>query len=213
VIVGGSSGIGRATCQALKDKYQVINMSRRKNNEVENIYVDVENYESVKDSFSFCIEKYGKPSILVYSAGWVQPEGLLEIEPETWHKTLDTCLSGAFYTTKSFVKVCDKLRNPKIVYIASTAGTRSQPGWVAYSSAKAGIINFGLTMSEELKSYGIRVYVISPGRCATELRKKLAPNEDPESIMQPYEPASFIKYLLENGQLLDGQNLIVRGNH
>ena len=130
LIVGGSSGIGKAICHRLKDEYQVINMSRRKNDEVENIYINVEEYESVKDSFSFCVEKYSKPEILIYSAGWVQPEHLLEIEPEIWQKQINVNLTGAFYVTKMFVKVCDKPQSSnekKIIYISSTAGMRSSP--------------------------------------------------------------------------------------
>lgn len=207
--IGGSSGIGAATCHKLKDEYQVINMSRRKNDEVENIYCDVESYESVKDSFSFCVEKYGKPSILVYSAGWVQPEHLLEIEPETWQKQISVNLTGAFYTTKEFVKVCDKSQNSKIVYISSTSALRPSPGWSAYASAKSGLIEFASCMAEELKP-SIKVYCISPGRCDTPLRKILAINEDVSKIMQASDVAQVVYGLLQDPGLLDSQNLIVR---
>ena len=215
LIVGGSSGIGKAICHRLKDEYQVINMSRRKNDEVENIYINVEEYESVKDSFSFCVEKYSKPEILIYSAGWVQPEHLLEIEPEIWQKQINVNLTGAFYVTKMFVKVCDKPQSSnekKIIYISSTAGMRSSPGWSAYSSSKSGLINFAGTMSDELKQYNIKVYCISPGRCNTPLRKILCPTENGNLIMQPEEPARVVEFLLKQGNSLDGQNIVVSEN-
>jgi NAD(P)-dependent dehydrogenase (short-subunit alcohol dehydrogenase family) len=208
-VIGGSSGIGQAICHRLKDEYQVVNMSRRKNDEVENVYCDVESYESVKDSFSFCVEKYGKPSILVYSAGWVQPESVIEIEPETWQKQINVNLTGAFYATKEFVKVYEKSQNSKIVYISSTSALRPSPGWSAYSSAKSGLIEFASCMAEELKP-SIKVYCISPGRCNTRLRQVLCPNEDGSKIMQPFDVAQIVYGLLQDPGLLDSQNLIVR---
>jgi hypothetical protein len=55
------------------------------------------------------------------------------------------------------------------------------------------------------------VYCISPGRCATELRRILAPDEDPSTIMQPEHVADVVDNLLsDNGLCLDGQDITVR---
>ncbi len=57
----------------------------------------------------------------------------------------------------------------------------------------------------------MKIYTISPGRTATELRRKLAPDEDPSSIMQPEQVARVIATLMRDDELtLDGQNIIVR---
>ncbi len=99
----------------------------------------------------------------------------------------------------------------KILNVASTAGTSPRPGWLAYSSSKAAVISMSQTLSEELAEYGIKVYCVSPGRCATDLRRALAPDEDQTKIMQPEDVAEVIENLLENiGMCLDGQNIIVR---
>jgi len=87
---------------------------------------------------------------------------------------------------------------------------RAQPGWSAYAASKAGLINFALTMAEELKSRQIKVYCLSPGRCATPLRRILAPNENPDSIMQPSEVADFVKYLLRRDKVLDNQIIVIK---
>jgi NAD(P)-dependent dehydrogenase (short-subunit alcohol dehydrogenase family) len=211
LIIGASDGIGLETCRKLKDEYFVINMSRRRNEEVENICVDITDYNSVISAFSMLKNKFGSPQIMVYSAGWVQVEGLLEISYETWHKTLDTCLSGAFYCTQQFAMMCDKSLDNRIIYIASTAGTRpSSEGWSAYSSAKSGLIEFAGCMSLELQPY-IKVYCISPGRCNTRLRSRLNNIENKDKIMQPYHVTQIIKQLInDKDKLLDGQNIIVR---
>src|SRR5215213_3705631 len=86
-------------------------------------------------------------------------------------------------------------RPAKIVNIASTAGITARPGWVAYAASKAAVVSLSQTLSEELAGTGIKVYSISPGRTATELRRKLAPEEDPTSIMQPDAVADVIAML------------------
>jgi 3-oxoacyl-[acyl-carrier protein] reductase len=67
------------------------------------------------------------------------------------------------------------------------------------------------TLTAELSEYGIMIYCISPGRCATNLRKRLAPDEDPTTIMQPEEVAEVIVRLIDPvEQCLDGQNIVIR---
>src|SRR6266545_687558 len=98
-----------------------------------------------------------------------------------------------------------------IVNIASTAGMNGRPGWLTYSSSKAALITMSEVMKEELAIYGTRVVCISPGRCATDLRKTLAPDEDPSTIMQPGHVAGVIEMLASDvGRFVDSRNLVVR---
>ncbi|MBO0889618.1 MAG: SDR family oxidoreductase, partial [Acidothermales bacterium] len=99
-----------------------------------------------------------------------------------------------------------------IVNIASTAGINGRSGWLTYSASKAAVINMSEVMREELSSmYGTRVVCISPGRTATDLRRTLAPEEDPTTIMQPEHVAAVIEMLAsEVGRFVDSQNIVVR---
>jgi NAD(P)-dependent dehydrogenase (short-subunit alcohol dehydrogenase family) len=207
IIIGGSSGIGYSICKSLSEDFDIINFSRHKAVGFKNIKTDVGDYKSIIKSFS----KIDIPYVMVYCAGFVKPEGLLELNTNTWEQTIKINLTGAFYCTQEFVKRA-KNTGGKIVYIASTAGTRASPGWSAYASSKSGLISFGLSMSEELKEYKIKVYIVSPGRCATPLRKILAPNEDQSKIMQPDELSKFVKYIVMNDELLDGQSIRIRSD-
>ena len=102
-------------------------------------------------------------------------------------------------------------RPAKILNVASTAGITSRPGWLAYASSKAAVVSLSATLADELAGSGIKVYSISPGRTATELRRKLAPEEDPATIMQPGQVADVIAQLMSDAEItLDGQNIVVR---
>ena len=66
-------------------------------------------------------------------------------------------------------------------------------------------------LRDELTPFGIKVICLSPGRCATDLRRTLAPDEDPSTIMQPSQVADVIKVMTSPvGDLLQTQNLVVR---
>lgn len=46
---------------------------------------------------------------------------------------------------------------------------------------------------------------------ATQLRKRLAPEEDPTTIMQPDEVSEVVCSLIsDSGNCLDGQNIVIR---
>lgn len=209
VVVGGSSGIGLAICKQFKDKYQVINMSRRKNNEVENIYVDLEDVDSIINAFIELKEKYVEPEILIFSAGFVIPQHIFEIDYDTLIKTFNVNVLSAFLVTKKFIKCGENIKNKKIIYISSTSAERPSPGWSAYSSSKAALNSFSQTMSQELKGLA-KVYCISCGRCDTPLRQKLNNTEDKSKIMKSSEVALVIEQLINDDGLLDGQNIVVR---
>lgn len=104
-----------------------------------------------------------------------------------------------------------RLNGGKILNIASTAGMTPRPGWLSYASSKASVIAMSQTLTVELAEYGIKVYCVSPGRCATKLRTRLAPDEDPTTIMQPEEVAEVIcNFMNPKECCLDGQNIVIR---
>jgi len=127
-----------------------------------------------------------------------------------WHDMIETNLTGTFLCTKEAVKYMKKTGG-KIINIASMAGTGARPGWSAYAASKAGVINFSLTMAEELKIYGIKVFCICPGRTATALRKKLVPDEDLSKIMKPSAVVNIVKFcLFDEADVIDAQPILVR---
>lgn len=210
LITGGSRGIGLAISKLLYKEYNVVNISRSPG--IVKTYIsDLSDPEDLKGIGENIIWREGVPDILINCAGYVNPRGISEIGGRDLADTFNINFVAPVILTKLFVKY--NRSGGKIINIASTSGQRASPGWSVYGAAKAALINFSLSMVEELKPYNIQVYCVAPGRCATDLRRKLAPEEDMTKIMQPEEVAEFIKYLVEEPGLLSGNVINIKRHY
>jgi 3-oxoacyl-[acyl-carrier protein] reductase len=172
--------------------------------------VDLKKPDSIPTIVEEIYQKVKSINILVNIAGYTDPQPLLSTSLESMKKTYSVNVFSPFMLIRECTKYMKK-SGGKILNVASTAGMTPRPGWLSYSSSKASIISMSQTLTEELSEYGIKVYCVSPGRCATNLRRKLAPEEDPNTIMQPIEVAEIICNLLSDGEYcLDGQNIVIR---
>lgn len=222
VITGASSGIGLKTAQKLSEDKNCITICASRNIEAKsnslpglppNVILknlDVSNEKSVISFFKYIEKKFNHLNTIINCAGYVEPKSIFETTLKNWQNTINVNLTGTFLIAK-YGSILMKQNGGKIINIASTAGMSARPGWAAYAASKAGVINLSITLAEELKSYGIRVYVICPGRTATPLRKILAPDEDPQTIMQPETVADVIYTLMDNKMdVLEGTPIVVR---
>ncbi len=221
IVTGASKGIGIEISVSLIKQGAIVVLAARDTTSIKNNIsdlngeflvhkTDIEDYNSIKHLVDTVIEKYGRIDVLINNAGYVDPKSLFEITLENWNKTLAVNLTGVFLTTKEVSRYMKKTGG-RIINIASTAGLSARPGWSAYAASKAGLINFSETMAEELREYNIKVFIIAPGRTATDLRRRLAPNEDPKTIMQPTKIANIVNFMLsEDSNVIEGQIVQVR---
>lgn len=227
IITGASSGIGRAAAIDIsysgdykniaivgRNEERLLETKRCMNPEMEIMLVvfDIENLNGIPELVTQIHKKYSSIDCLVNIAGYTDPQPLVTMSINSMEKTYAINL----FAPLIFIRECVKYmkfneEGAKILNVASTAGLSPRPGWLSYASSKAALIYSSSTLAEELAEYKIRVYCISPGRCATELRRKLAPNEDQTKIMQPEEVGSIICDLVSSKDAcLDGQNIVVR---
>lgn len=226
VITGASQGIGRAAAIRLSNDASVgaivliarseeglaatVAAMNTAETTVRAIPYDLSDLDGIESLVKGIYDEFGSIDSLLNIAGYAAPDSLLDTTISDIEKTFVVNVFSMIVLTRECVKY---MRNhpSKIVNVASTAGVTSRPGWLAYAASKAAVISLSNTLSDELAEYQIKVYTISPGRCATELRRKLAPEEDPTTIMQPEHVADVIATLLSDDETcLDGQNLIVR---
>ncbi len=228
LISGASKGIGLATARRFArgmDNVNCIVMVARKSDQFDNavaevraiagnrqifqIEADLSKPDAVKEVFDRLEAENVAVTSIVNNAGFTKPASINETNMADFELTMQVNVYSPF----RFVQEALLRNHPleKVINIASTAGINGRSGWMSYSTSKAAVINMSEVMRDELAPYGVDVVCLSPGRCATDLRKTLAPDEDPSTIMQPEQVADVIAMMSSpTGKMLLSENLVVR---
>lgn len=228
IITGAGAGIGKATAIALSkqsffDGYAILGrntqaleatvaemLSNNSKLSIKTYLIDLDNPDEIPSIIDNVYNDFGSIDCLLNIAGYTDPQSLLLTTLDGFRKTYNVNVFSPFMLIRECVKYMKK-NGGKILNVASTAGMTPRPGWLSYASSKAALISMSQTLTEELAEYNVKMYCVSPGRCATDLRKKLAPDEDPSTIMQPCEVAEVIERLIDPAEkCLDGQNIVIR---
>jgi NAD(P)-dependent dehydrogenase (short-subunit alcohol dehydrogenase family) len=181
VITGGSGGIGSALVSGLiASGANVHNLDIQDAPTPEATFheTDLTSEASVKDALS-TIEKI---DALIVCAG-VQLVGqdskIGDVALETWQKTVDINMTGAFLSVKHAIPGLIKSGRGSVILIGSpTAISMEGAGYTAYGASKAGMMGLSRIIAADYKDKGIRSNVVVPGSMITPLIEKIL--QDPE---------------------------------
>jgi len=180
-ITGGTKGIGYGIAEALlKLNMKVAITSRSKGSaekaakklaeigkgEVLGLEADVRDFKSQQKAVQKLMDTWGQIDVLIANAGVGHFGAIDELSVEDWQQTIDTNLSGVFYSIKSTVEALKKTEG-YIITISSLAGTNFFEGGSAYNASKFGLTGFTQAAMLDLRKYGIKVSTIMPGSVAT----------------------------------------------
>ena len=182
LITGGSKGIGYGVAEALiKEGSKVAVTSRSQKSaddaaarlaavgegEAMGIQSDVRDSKSQQKAVEAVIKKWGALDVLIANAGLGHFGNIETLTDEQWNETIDTNLTGVFYSIKASIPELKKSKG-YIITMASLAGTNFFAGASAYNASKFGLVGFTQAAMLDLRSYGIKVTTIMPGSVATE---------------------------------------------
>lgn len=148
-----------------------------------------------------------KIDVLINCAGYIEPKNILDSEIDIWEKHIFINLLGSYYCAKYALENGTKT----IINIGSSAGIKGKAEWSAYCAAKAGVISF----TESLAAEGHDAYCISMGRTKSKMRKKLCPDEDQNTLLDPHEIGCLVWDILTHKYYAPGDNIYIRkvGDH
>lgn len=181
-------------------------------------------------------EKLGTTTILVNAAGGNRPDATLppgsdfcQLPQEAWQNVFDLNLvGGALLPSQVFGEEMVKAEKGSIINIASMAGIIPLSRVVAYSAAKAAVINFTMFLAREWATQGVRVNAISPGFFPADQNRALLFNDDGgyterggqiiahtpmARFGDPQELAGAVLWLASSkaSSFVTGQNIVVDG--
>jgi NAD(P)-dependent dehydrogenase (short-subunit alcohol dehydrogenase family) len=211
IVTGGASGIGEATCRALKARgarVVAVDVSpakleeRRRNGGCdEALALDVRREEEMERMARETLERFGRIDILVASAGILRgtgstPRPLANVSLDEWEQVIETNLRGTFLSNRAVLPAMLKQRRGNIVNISSVSGLKGRAFDAPYCASKFGVIGMSESLAEEVRNSGIRVQIVLPDAVDTPMWDQNGPVPRPPNAVSPERVAEVIVYLL-----------------
>jgi len=234
IVTGASRGIGRAVAKELADygASVVVNYFQSKDHAdalVKEITADgsqaiavgagVGHPDDVQALIEKTIEEYERIDILVNNAGVNRDRTIRRMSADEWQEVINTDLNSAFYCTNAVIPHMIERSYGRIINMSSIIGQMGNVGQSNYAAAKAGLIAFTKSAAQELARYNITVNAMCPGFIETDMVQALS-DEVKDALIakiplgrfgRPEEVATFIRYLVTEGDWITGQQLNPNG--
>ena len=179
IVTGGTRGIGKAICLALKEQGRTVVANYAGNEEKARAFTeetgipaykwDVGDHESTLAGCAKVEAEVGAIEIVVNNAGITRDATLHKMSFEDWNEVMRINLGGCFNMAKACFPGMRERGWGRIVNIGSINGQAGQYGQVNYAAAKSGIHGFTKALAQEGARVGVTVNAIAPGYIDTDM--------------------------------------------
>ncbi len=201
VITGGSSGLGEAAARLLSAEGATVVLGARRADRIESLAkeltrlggkamarrTDVTDHVQVKALVDGAVQAYGRIDVMLNNAGLMPHSPLERLKIEDWDRTIDVNIKGVLYGIAAALPHMKRQRSGHVVNVSSVAGHKVTPNGAVYAATKHAVRVLSEGLRLEVKPYGIRSTVISPGAVATELPDSVTEADVSEGIHRFYE--------------------------
>jgi NAD(P)-dependent dehydrogenase (short-subunit alcohol dehydrogenase family) len=191
VVIGGTSGIGRALAIGLAEAGADVIAASRGREAVEKTALEIEalgrktlrltadvaqrsSLETLRDAV---VEKFQKVDVLVNCAGITRKGPTVDFPEAGWLEIMDTNLTGMLRSCQVFGSHMLSRKSGRIINIASLGTFVSLFEVAAYNASKAGVGSLTKSLAVEWARHGVLVNAITPGVFRTPLNTRLLDTE------------------------------------
>jgi NADP-dependent 3-hydroxy acid dehydrogenase YdfG len=213
VITGASSGLGAEAARALVNGGAKVVLGARRLDKLQllaaelgsehcGVYqIDVKKRDEVKAFVDFAVQRFGRIDVMVNNAGIMPLAPLEMLRVDEWEDCIDVNVKGVLWGIAAALPHFKSQKSGQFVSVSSVAGHVVGPGTAVYSASKTSVRVISEGLRKEVKPYGIRTTVISPGVVDTDLPGSVKAEGVAEAIAGYYKqfaipPSSFAQCLL-----------------
>lgn len=218
VVVGASSGLGKAVAEMLDEERSKVFALARSIEETDlpdtigKIPLNIRDLKSLDDAFASLDRQTEHIDILVNCAG----RGLVKKFEETTREDImdvfGTNLKGNIYTALEVYKRMLPKQSGHIINVISTSGIRARPDETIYCASKWGLRGFTESLRMAAAAHHIRVTGVLPGGMNTDFWKEGREPKDLEKFMDPRDVAEQIIMILKTpSSIAPSEYVIERG--
>lgn len=187
VVIGATSGIGRALAKGLAEAGANVVPTGRRENLIRSVAEDIRRAgrrtlevpcdvmqsASIEALLKKTCAEFGSVEILVNCAGRTKRTPTLALPESEWNEILETNLNGTLRACQVFGRHMVERKFGRIINIASLSSFVSLYEVAAYSASKSAVASLTKSLALEWARYGVCVNAIAPGVFRTELNSAL----------------------------------------
>lgn len=186
-ITGGNTGIGLETAKVFAEQGAKVAILARSQEKLDAALAeigtgaigfigDVLDLPSLEVFFAGVEKSLGKVDVLFANAGLSQPAPIEETDEALFDFHSDVNFKGVFFTVKYALPHLNK--GASVVLTSSCLDEMGMAGLSVYSATKAAVRSLARSFTPELKKYGARINVLSPGPIVTDIEKKAGASDE-----------------------------------
>jgi NAD(P)-dependent dehydrogenase (short-subunit alcohol dehydrogenase family) len=237
LVIGGSTGIGRAVCQQFAaegaavavadyrheaEAASLVDDLRRLGRDAFAIEVDVRDEAQVRAAVEAAIAQFGQLDIVVNNAGIAGNKlAIHEETTEDFDEVMNVNVRGVFFGMKHALPHMLARGSGRIINTASQLAHKPRPRNSPYSASKAAVVALTVSVAQEVGRDGITVNCVCPGPTETPMwrisgteatRQALIESLPIPRVAQPEEIAWAYVYLAsDEAAYVTGQSISPNG--
>jgi len=232
IVTGAGRNIGEETAKLFAQEgaaVAVVDMDRSRADKVmsainasggkaKSYICDVSQEDQIVDTVKQVAADWGRLDILINNVAISDNKHLFDITKAEWDRVFAVCLTAPMLFSKYAAKemIAGK-RGGKIVNVSSTSGHYGRSRAIAYTAAKAGVINLTRSLAIQLAAYNIRVNCVVPNKIGSPVGKdEFNPDRKVLNLRtRPGEPIDLARAMLflvsDDSDFVAGTELFVDG--